>query len=358
MIEGETGCGKTTQVPQFILDRWISDGNGSVCNILCTQPRRISAISVAERVAQERGEQVGGKSIGYSIRLENRTPSRIGGTITYCTTGIVFQMLKTDPFLNNVSHLVVDEIHERDVLGDSLLAIIKDLIIIRPDLKIILMSATINAEQFASYFNNCPIFHIPGFTYPVEEFYLEDALELTKFEFPIKERVFDSGLLPQHRQFPRGYKGNREIRVKEDTAEQRKHTEFIQPYIEYIEETGQYSPSIIKQLLNVESENINLDLVQLLIEHICDTDTKNGAILVFLPGYDRISNLHQKLANSSKFSTDRCLLIPLHSLMPTTNQREVFNPPPAGKRKIVIATNIAETSITIEDIIYVIGKLN
>jgi len=110
VISGETGCGKTTQVPQFILDEMLSQSNGSVCNMLCTQPRRISAISVAERVAEERGERVGSNSVGYVIRLENKAPSRPRGTITFCTTGVVFQYLKSDPYLRNYSHIILDEV--------------------------------------------------------------------------------------------------------------------------------------------------------------------------------------------------------------------------------------------------------
>lgn len=133
-----------------MLDEIIRQGNGSQCRIVCTQPRRISAISVAERVAEERDERIG-KSVGYCIRLESRLPTADRGTILFCTTGVVFQYLKDDPRLSKYSHVVVDEIHERDVLSDFLLAILKDLMKIRPDLKIILMSATINADKFSRY---------------------------------------------------------------------------------------------------------------------------------------------------------------------------------------------------------------
>ncbi|CAL4111567.1 unnamed protein product, partial [Meganyctiphanes norvegica] len=126
VLSGETGCGKTTQVAQFILEDCIRKGNGSMCRIVCTQPRRISAISVAHRVADERAEKLG-KSVGYQIRLES-TLSRGSGSILYCTTGIVLQWLQSDPFLKQVSHLVLDEIHERDVLSDFLICIGRDLL--------------------------------------------------------------------------------------------------------------------------------------------------------------------------------------------------------------------------------------
>ncbi|KAG0721052.1 ATP-dependent RNA helicase DHX36 [Chionoecetes opilio] len=178
VLSGETGCGKTTQVAQFLLEDAVASGEGSVCRIVCTQPRRISAISVAQRVADERGEKIG-KSVGYQIRLETVQP-RVEGSILFCTTGIVLQWLQRDPLLSQVSHLVLDEIHERDMVSDFLICIAKDLIKVRPDMKVILMSATLNADQFSAYFGGCPMIHIPGFTYPVKEYYLEDVIETIK----------------------------------------------------------------------------------------------------------------------------------------------------------------------------------
>ncbi|VDI15201.1 ATP-dependent RNA helicase DHX36 [Mytilus galloprovincialis] len=184
VISGETGCGKTTQVPQFLLDDCIQKGQGSKCHIICTQPRRISAVSVAQRVADERAEACGkGNSVGYSIRLERETP-RSKGSILFCTTGILIKYLESDPSLIRASHIIIDEIHERDLLSDFLMIILKDLLPKRPDLKIILMSATLNAEQFSKYFNNCPKLNIPGFTFPVTEYRLEDVLEMTKYTPP------------------------------------------------------------------------------------------------------------------------------------------------------------------------------
>lgn len=110
VISGETGCGKSTQVPQFILDNWMQNYNNNNVNIVCTQPRRISAIGVAERVAQERVENVG-NTIGYQIRLENKISSNT--RLTFCTTGILLRRLESDPTLNTVSHIIIDEVHER-----------------------------------------------------------------------------------------------------------------------------------------------------------------------------------------------------------------------------------------------------
>ena len=156
VISGETGSGKTTQVPQYILDSDVTNPK-----IICTQPRRISAITVAERVAMERGESLG-QSVGYQIRLESKLP-KSNSFILYCTTGIVLQWMKSNPSLNGITHLILDEIHERDLLSDFLMTLLKDLLSQRPkNLKVILMSATLNAHAFSKYFNKCPTLHIPG----------------------------------------------------------------------------------------------------------------------------------------------------------------------------------------------------
>uniref|UniRef100_A0AAR2KI43 ATP-dependent DNA/RNA helicase DHX36 n=1 Tax=Pygocentrus nattereri TaxID=42514 RepID=A0AAR2KI43_PYGNA len=300
VVSGETGCGKTTQVTQFILDDYIQRGLGSLCRVVCTQPRRISAISVAERVAAERAEPVGeGRSCGYQIRLQSRLP-RKQGSVLYCTTGIILQWLRSDPCLSSISHLVLDEIHERNLQSDVLLTIVKDLLRTRDDLKIILMSATLNADKFSKYFGNCPMIHIPGYTFPVKEYLLEDVVEMLR-----------------------------------------------------------YSDSTIDALeMMDEDDKINLELIAALIRHIVMNED-DGAILVFLPGWDNISSLNDLLMADQMFKSDKFIIIPLHSLMPTVSQTQVFKRPPPGVRKIVIATNIAETSITIDDVVYVIdgGKI-
>ncbi|XP_077104242.1 ATP-dependent DNA/RNA helicase DHX36 isoform X2 [Siphateles boraxobius] len=347
VVSGETGCGKTTQVTQFILDDFIQRGMGSLCRVVCTQPRRISAISVAERVASERAEPVGeGKSCGYQIRLQSRLP-RKRGSVLYCTTGIILQWLRSDTYLSSVSHLILDEIHERSLQSDVLLTIVKDLLIARDDLKVVLMSATLNAEKFSKYFNNCPMIHIPGYTYPVKEFLLEDVVELLRFQPKQQYR---------RPRYKRGFMHGQNARPEKELKE----AEYRESWPCYARSLrDRYSDSTIDTLAMIDDdEKINLELIVGLIRHIVMKED-DGAILVFLPGWDNISTLNDLIMADQMFKSDRFIIIPLHSLMPTVSQTQVFKKPPPGVRKIVIATNIAETSITIDDVVYVIdgGKI-
>ncbi|XP_023153570.2 ATP-dependent DNA/RNA helicase DHX36 [Amphiprion ocellaris] len=347
VVSGETGCGKTTQVTQFILDDYINRGMGSLCRVVCTQPRRISAISVAERVAAERAESVGnGNSCGYQIRLQSRLPRR-QGSVLYCTTGIILQWLRSDPLLSSVSHLVLDEIHERNLQSDVLLIIVKDLLKQRDDLKIILMSATLNAEKFSKYFDNCPMIHIPGLTFPVEEFLLEDIIEMTRYRPQNQDR---------RPSWKRGFWQGRHSRPEKEEKEA-EYKESWPCYARTLK--GRYSDNTIEALETLDGDDkIDLELILALIRYIV-LNEEEGAILVFLPGWDNISSLNDLLMAQQMFRSDRFVIIPLHSLMPTVNQTQVFKRPPPGVRKIVIATNIAETSITIDDVVYVIdgGKI-
>uniref|UniRef100_A0A8C2D3N5 RNA helicase n=1 Tax=Cyprinus carpio TaxID=7962 RepID=A0A8C2D3N5_CYPCA len=327
VISGETGCGKTTQVTQFILDDFIQRGMGSLCRVVCTQPRRISAISVAERVAAERAESVGeGKSCGYQIRLQCRLP-RKQGSVLYCTTGIILQWLRSDPYLSSVSHLILDEIHERSLQSDVLLSIVKDLLTAREDLKVVLMSATLNAEKFSKYFNNCSMIHIPGYTYPVKEYLLEDV--------------------PQHQdrrpRYRRGFMHGQNVRPEKE----QKEAEYRESWPCFARTLrDRYSDSTIDALEMMDDDDkINLELIVALIRHIVMKED-NGAILAFLPGWDNISTLNDLLMADQMFKSDRFMIIPLHSLMPTVSQTQVFKKPPPGVRKIVIATNIAETRVS------------
>jgi ATP-dependent RNA helicase DHX29 len=174
--------GKSTQVPSFILEHQLSQGKP--CKIYCTEPRRISAISLARRVSEELGERKNdlGTSrslVGYAIRLESNTTKET--RLVYATTGIVMRMLEGSNDLREITHIVLDEVHERTIDSDFLLIVLRKLMARRPDLKVVLMSATVDAERFSKYLDGAPVLNVPGRTFPVDVKYLEDAVELTGF---------------------------------------------------------------------------------------------------------------------------------------------------------------------------------
>ncbi|NXT57546.1 DHX29 helicase, partial [Pluvianellus socialis] len=183
VVAGETGSGKSTQVPHFLLEDLLLDEGSSKCNIVCTQPRRISAVSLATRVCEELGCESGpgGKNslCGYQIRMESRTGEAT--RLLYCTTGVLLRKLQEDGLLSSISHVIVDEVHERSVQSDFLLVILKEILHKRSDLHLILMSATVDSEKFSSYFSHCPILRISGRSYPVEIFHVEDVIEATGY---------------------------------------------------------------------------------------------------------------------------------------------------------------------------------
>jgi len=328
VISGETGCGKTTQVPQFLLEEAVAKGEGSKVSIVCTQPRRVAAISVSERVANERGERVG-DVVGYQVRMDHKLP-REQGSIIYCTTGILLQRMQSDRTMKQFTHVILDEIHERDIMADIILVIIKEVLPVRPNLKIVLMSATLNANQFASYLGGCPILHIPGFMYPVTKFYLEDVLEMTEYNMSFS---------PDHDR-------------KTPTLSVEK-TVLTEELVQKMILDKHLSPSTLSSLLHPQAESMNLDLIATLVAHI-HTTQEPGAILVFLPGWEDISYLAGLLTSS--YHLPRANIYPLHGSMGPQEQKLIFDRPQPGYRKIVIATNIAESSITIDDIVYVVDS--
>ncbi|SPP79617.1 ATP-dependent DNA/RNA helicase DHX36 [Drosophila guanche] len=339
LIVGSTGCGKTTQVPQLLLDHSIVQGRGSDCRIVCTQPRRISAITIAERVSYERGESLG-QSVGYQIRLESRKP-RDRASITYCTTGVLLQQLQSDPLMHSLSVLILDEIHERSVETDMLMGLLKVILPHRPNLKVILMSATVREQDFCDYFENCPMFRIEGVMFPVRMLYLEDVLSLTNYQFDNNSR---------------GSKRKPRQDRRECVME---HEAMILPYVRRVRHM--YDRRVLDQLRLPESEGCeDIDFIADLVYYICEHEPE-GAILVFLPGFDKISKLNKALENpqgsvKGQHWRHSLVLYPLHSLMPSVEQQAVFRRPPAGKRKVIMSTIIAETSVTIDDVVYVINS--
>ena len=162
---------------QYILDDYLRSDQGAYCSVFVTQPRRISATSVADRVASERGEELG-ESAGYSVRFESCLP-RPYGSILFCTVGVLLRRLERG--LRGISHIIVDEIHERDVNTDFLLVVLRDMTLRHPELRVILMSATIDTSLFSRYFGDCPVVEIPGNVHPVEIHYLEDCVQMLGF---------------------------------------------------------------------------------------------------------------------------------------------------------------------------------
>ncbi|XP_076282240.1 putative ATP-dependent RNA helicase DHX57 [Lasioglossum baleicum] len=360
IISGETGCGKSTQVPQFLLDDWIINRPNSRehVNVICTQPRRISAVGVAERVALERDERIG-DTVGYQIRLESKMSNKT--RLTFCTTGILLQRLSMNPDLTDVTHVIVDEVHERSAESDFLLMLLKELLRKRSNLKIILMSATLKAEAFSSYFREAPILHIPGKTFPVEHIFLEDMFEWMNYVFE------------ENSKYTRKIKGDWEqLQIELETAEVEGVSsaavkESIQDenlsLMQIVGRYHNYSRQTHKNLYIMDHDKINFELIETILEWIIfglHDYPKTGSILVFLPGFAEIIFLKNQLNDNKNLSpkTGKFIILPLHSSLSNEEQNLVFKKV-GDVRKIVLSTNLAETSITIDDCVFVIdsGKM-
>ncbi|KAJ8553471.1 hypothetical protein K7X08_024149 [Anisodus acutangulus] len=340
VVSGETGCGKTTQLPQYILEAEIEAARGATCNIICTQPRRISAMSVAERVAAERGESIG-ESVGYKVRLEGMRGRDT--RLLFCTTGILLRRLLLDRKLEGVTHVIVDEIHERGMNEDFLLIVLKDLLPRRPELRLILMSATLNAELFSSYFGGAPMIHIPGFTYPVRSHFLENILEMTRYRLTPYNQIDNYG---QDKMWKM---------QKQQTIKKRK-TQIASAVEEALEaaDFGQYNPLTRDSLSCWNPDSIGFNLIEHVLCHICRNE-RPGAVLVFMTGWDDINAVKDQLqAHPLLGDPSRVLLLTCHGSMASAEQKLIFEKPEDGIRKIVLATNMAETSITINDVVFVV----
>ncbi|AQZ18192.1 PRP2 (YNR011C) [Zygosaccharomyces parabailii] len=275
IVVGETGSGKTTQLPQYLLE----DGytKGGKLRIAVTQPRRVAATAVAARVADEM-DVVLGKEVGYSIRFEDKTTE--GKTVLkYMTDGMLLREFLEDPELKKYSCIMIDEAHERTLATDILLGLLKDILPHRKDLKLVISSATMNATKFSRFFNNCPIFNVPGRRYPVDIRYT------------------------------------------------------VQPEANYIH-------AAISTVLQIHTK-----------------EPLPGDILVFLTGQEEIESIKEKMEQITEKmgSTIAPLIItPIYANLPQEQQNEIFIPTPHNCRKVVLATNIAETSLTIDGIKYVV----
>lgn len=341
LIRGETGSGKTTQIPQYVLEHFIKTSKGSSCNIVVTQPRRISAISIAERVSFERCETLG-TSIGYSVRFESVLP-RPFGSILYCTIGSLLRKLENG--MRGISHVFVDEIHERDLNTDFLLVILRDMVRSYPQLRVVLMSATVDTSLFTDYFGTVEIIEVHGRQHPVTRFFLEDVVQMLNFKptadnFRTKKRKRTNAL------FPIGEDDDDEDNLvlgREDPENMN-----LRVSVEYNAETR-------KSVSLLSEREISVELFDCLLRYIKSLNTP-GSILVFLPGWNWIVMLQKYLQQHVIFGGNSYIILPLHSQVPREDQRKVFEHVSEGTTKIILSTNIAETSITIDDVSFVIDS--
>jgi pre-mRNA-splicing factor ATP-dependent RNA helicase DHX15/PRP43 len=287
VVEGETGSGKTTQIPQMLLEMGLAK-QGESC-IACTQPRRVAATSIAARVAEELDVELG-KEVGYTIRFEDIS-DRNKTVLKFVTDGMLLREAMHDPVLSRYSAIVLDECHERTLATDVIMGLLMEVLPQRQkgsehgELKVIVMSATLDAQKFQDYFNDAPLLKVPGRTFPVEVFY---------------------------------------------TAE---------PERNYVE-------AAVRTAMHI---------------HQCEGP---GDILVFLTGEQEIEQACDELREKSKvlgMDLPELVVYPLYSSLPPQQQRKIFNAAPGPRveggppgRKVVVSTNVAETSLTIDGIVYVV----
>ncbi|KAL1967927.1 hypothetical protein VTN77DRAFT_2344 [Rasamsonia byssochlamydoides] len=279
---GETGSGKTTQIPQFVLYDDLPQTQRKL--VACTQPRRVAAMSVAQRVAAEMDVNLG-EEVGYSIRFEDMTSSKT--ILKYMTDGMLLREAMNDHDLKRYSTIILDEAHERTMATDVLMGLLKEIVKRRPDLKIIIMSATLDAQKFQRYFNDAPLLAVPGRTHPVEIFYTPE------------------------------------------------------PEQDYVE-------AAIRTVLQIHATE------------------PEGDILLFLTGEEEIEDAARKISLEAdemvrEADAGPLKVYPLYGSLPPHMQQRIFEPPPPPRkpggrpgRKCIVSTNIAETSLTIDGIVYVV----
>ncbi|XP_011027723.1 PREDICTED: probable ATP-dependent RNA helicase DHX35 [Populus euphratica] len=292
IIVGETGSGKTTQIPQYLKEAGWADG-GRV--IACTQPRRLAVQTVASRVAEEMDVKLG-EEVGYTIRFEDVT-NPAATMIKFLTDGVLLREIMDDPLLTKYSVIMVDEAHERSISTDILLGLLKKIQRRRPELRLIISSATIEAKSMSDFFQTS-----------------------------------------------------------------KKHRES---------EDQEFVPRKVPAILSVEGRGFNVhihyvvepvsDYVQATVSTVLSIHEQEpaGDILVFLTGQDDIDaaiRLLNEEAHASRKISSGLIVLPLYSSLPRADQDLVFSPTPRGKRKVVISTNIAETSLTLEGVVYVIDS--
>ncbi|KAK3074023.1 DEAH-box ATP-dependent RNA helicase prp43, partial [Coniosporium uncinatum] len=279
---GETGSGKTTQIPQFVLFDDLPQQEGK--QVACTQPRRVAAMSVAQRVAAEMDVTLG-EEVGYNIRFEDKTSSKT--ILKYMTDGMLLREAMNDHNLSRYSTIILDEAHERTLATDVLMGLLKEVVKRRPDLKLVIMSATLDAQKFQRYFMNAPLLAVPGRTHPVEIFYTPE------------------------------------------------------PERDYVE-------AALRTVLQIHASE------------------PEGDILLFMTGEEEIEDACRKISLEAdelirEADAGPLKVYPLYGTLPPAQQQRIFEPapPPRTKdgrpgRKCIVSTNIAETSLTIDGIVYVV----
>ncbi|XP_040437562.1 probable ATP-dependent RNA helicase DHX34 isoform X3 [Falco naumanni] len=282
LVAGDTGCGKSTQVPQFL-------AAAGYRPVACSQPRRVACVSLAKRVAFESLHQYGDQ-VGYQIRFESsRSPAT---SILFLTEGLLLRQAQREPRLPAYRVVVADEVHERHLHGDFLLGVLRRLLPARPDLKLVLMSATINIRLFSGYFGGAPVLQVPGRIFPISVIYQP---------------------IPKEEGSTVGKSGKAE---RLDPL----------PYLRVLQAIDhKYPPE------------------------------ERGDLLVFLSGVAEIGAVLEA-AQPYAARTQRWIILPLHSTLSVAEQDKVFDVAPPGVRKCILATNIAETSVTIDGVRFVLDS--
>ena len=370
VVCGETGSGKTTQVPQYLLDDAIERGEGSSCRVVCTQPRRVAALTVAERVSAERCEARGvggaGSLVGHHVRLDAKVTKNT--RLTFMTAGILLRKMHGDPLLRDVSHVVLDEIHERSLDGDFLLALLRDVprrrraLGMKP-LKLVVMSATLDAELFCAYLGNCAAISAPGRTHPVTTIHLERIHDMLSYALDEDSRCCRRPLGVSRGEDALNAMSERDRSAAMDAWgadadgawRGDENPEYDPEY--YATLDAPVSSLTRRNLSRLDESVVDYDLIEALLAHIDATEPRDGAFLVFLPGIGEVTRLIERLEAHPRFAPKKKAhaICALHSALSPAEQREAFKVFDK-KRKIVVATNVAETSVTIPDVVVVVDS--